>query len=120
MLEFVRIPSNLTTTLGDDAQNQQSQFQCSVRASRVTNFQWTFTSTNHLSTVLSDTPHQLTNEVGSLDTKYSVVSRDYSSELIITDVRLSDTGIYTCIASIGSRISPIESSAFHAVEGKCM
>lgn len=110
----------MTTTLDDDTQQQQSQFHCSVRASRVTNFQWTFAAaTNHegLSS-LNGSPQQISNQVGSLDSKYSVVSSDYSSELIVTDVQFSDTGIYTCIASIGSRISPIESSAFHTVEGK--
>jgi hypothetical protein len=118
VLEFVQVPSNVTTIL--DGQQQLGQFYCSVRASRVTNFQWRFTAVNHgflSNSMHSDSSQQISNQVGSLDIKYSVVSNEYSSELIIADVLFSDAGIYTCIASIGSRVSPIESSAFHTVEG---
>ena len=120
VLEFVQVPSNVTTIL-DDGQQQLSQFHCSVRASRVTNFQWRFTAINHgflSSSIHSDSnSQQISNQVGSLDTRYSVVSSDYSSEFIIANVLFSDAGIYTCIASIGNRVSLIESSAFHTVEG---
>ena len=119
-MEFVQVPSNVTTIL--DGQQQLGQFHCSVRASRVTNFQWRFTAINHgffSSSIHSDSnSQQISNQVGSLDTRYSVVSSDYSSELIITNVSFSDAGIYTCIASIGDTVSPIKSSAFHTVEGK--
>ena len=120
-MEFVQVPSNLTTTIYDDDQQQRGQFHCSVRASRVTNFQWRFTAINHgvlSSSIHSDTSQQISNQVGALDTKYSVVSNDYSSDLIISDILFSDAGVYTCTASIGSRVSPIESSALHTVEGK--
>ena len=60
---------------------------------------------------------QISNEVGSLDPKYSIVSSDYSSVLTIQDVEFSDAGNYTCVASIGDRIDPIRSIAILTVNG---
>ena len=115
MLEFVNVTANITVVLGAPDQ-PISQFQCSVRASRVANFEWQFVSTSHSSST-RPTLQQITNEVGSLDTKYSVVSTDYTSVLTVQDVQFSDAGHYTCIASIGDRISPIMATAIHTVQG---
>lgn len=95
----------------------RSQFHCSVRASRVTNFEWTFSSKSHPSSTQSSL-HQISNELGSVDIKYSVLSTDYASTLTIDDVQFSDAGIYTCIASIGGTLNPIAASAHLIVEGK--
>ena len=62
---------------------------------------------------------QISNEVGSLDPKYSISSSDYSSVLTIQDVEFSDAGNYTCVASIGDRIGPIRSTAILTVHGTC-
>ena len=116
MLEFVSVPSNVTIVLGHPAsQQRQIQFYCSVRASRVTTFEWTFTNTSQFSGM----PHQInqTHEDGSFGAKYLVLSTEYSSSLIIEDVEFSDAGIYTCTASIGSRIGDIEASAYVDIEG---
>ena len=117
MLEFTHIPVSVTVIIGPGAVNlPRTQFRCSVRSSRVTTFEWTFTSTssnpNNPSTL-----RQIANEVGSLDVKYSVVSSDYTSILTIDDVRFSDAGNYTCIASIGDRIKPIASTFVHTIQG---
>ena len=115
MLEFLNVTTNVTVVLGTPSR-ATSQFHCSVRASRIANFEWTFKSSSHASN-LQPTPQQITNEVGALDVRYSVVSADYSSVLTIESVEFSDTGNYTCIASIGDRISPIMSTAVHIVHG---
>lgn len=115
VLEFVNVTTNLTVVLGRPSQ-ATSQFHCSVRASRIANFEWTFKTSSHTSN-LQPTPRQITNEVGALDARYSVVSTDYSSVLTIGSVEFSDAGNYTCIASIGDRISPIMATAIHIVHG---
>lgn len=117
VLEFATIPSNASVILGAQIQQIHSQFHCSVQASRVTNFEWTFSSKSHPSSTQS-TLHQISNELGSVDVKYSVVSTDYASTLTIEGVQFSDAGVYTCIASIGGTLEPIEASAHLIVEGK--
>ena len=97
------------------------QLHCSVRASRVTNFEWTFLGTNLIDSSGIDQlpqPRQITNEAGALDAKFSVVSTDYSSVLTIEDVEFSDAGNYTCIASIGDRINPILGTTIFTVYGQ--
>ena len=83
----------------------------------MTNFEWTFSSKSHPSSTQSSL-HQISNELGSVDVKYSVSSTDYASILTIEGVQFSDAGIYTCIASIDGTLSPIEASAHLIVEGK--
>ena len=117
VLEFLVIPSNVSVILGAQIQQIHRQFQCSVRASRVANFEWTFRSKSHPSSTQSSL-HQISNELGSVDVKYSVSSTDYASTLTIEGIQFSDAGIYTCIASIGGTLSPIEASAQLIVEGK--
>ena len=118
VLEFFNVTTNLTVTVGKTSQIV-SQLHCSVRASRVTNFEWTFSSSmsSHLSSSVQPTNEVINNEVGTFDARYSVVSTDYSSVLTIDNVEFSDAGNYTCIASIGERISPIRATAIHTVEG---
>ena len=115
VLEFVNVTTNLTVVLGTPSQ-VTSQFHCSVRASRIANFEWTFKMSSHTSN-LQTTPRQITNEVGALDARYSVVSTDYSSVLTIGSVEFSDAGNYTCTASIDDRINPIMTTAIHIVHG---
>ena len=115
MLEFVNVTTNLTVVLGTSSR-VTSQFHCSVRASRIANFKWTFKSLSHTSN-LQPTSRQITNEVGALDVRYSVISTDYSSVLTIEAVEFLDAGNYTCTASIGERISPIMATAVHIVHG---
>ena len=116
VLEFTSVPTNIMVVLGMQSQ-LTSQFQCSVRASHITNFNWTFTSTSYSSSSQSTLQQIATSEEGSLNTKYSVISTDYSSVLTIQDVQFSDTGNYTCIASIGDRVSPIATTFIHTVQG---
>ena len=114
-MEFVTVPSNATLVLGHQDGSHQIQFHCSVRASRVTNFEWTFANASHIS---ASAAHQITDAVGSLDAKYLVLSSEYSSSLIVEAVQFSDAGVYTCTASIGDSVSRIQASAFYAIEGK--
>ena len=107
---------NITVVLGVPDQ-PEIRFQCPVWASRVANFEWTFTSASYFPNT-QPTVHQITNKVGALDIKYSVFNDDYSSVLIIEDVQFSDAGTYTCIASIGDRISPITAANFLSVQGR--
>ena len=82
----------------------------------MTNFEWTFSRKSHPSNTQSSLL-QISNELGSVDIKYSVVSTDYASILTIEGVHFSDAGIYTCIASIGGTLNSIEASAHLIVEG---
>lgn len=118
VLEFVSVLSNVTLALGPHTQNLSRQFQCSVRASRATTFQWTFTNTSQFSASEYSLQYQITNAHMELDNKYSILSTDYSSLLTINDIQFSDAGIYTCTASIGSGISPITTSALCVIEGE--
>lgn len=116
VLEFIDFTVNVIAVLAQD--HSVKQLHCSVRASRVTNFEWTFLRTNHSSGIEQlPQPRQITNEVGALDAKFSVVSTDYSSVLTIEGVEFSDAGNYTCIASIGDRISPIMGTTIFTVYG---
>ena len=117
VLEFATVPSNASVILGPQTQQIRSQFHCSVRASHVTNFEWTFSSKSYSSNNQSSL-HRISNELGSVDSKYSVLSTDYTSTLTIDGVLFSDAGVYTCVANIGSSIDPIEASAHLTVEGK--
>ena len=112
--------TNLTVLIGTSSR-PTSQFHCSVHVCRVINFQWIFSSSMSLygSSGIQPIQQPISNEVGSLDPKYSIISSDYSSVLTIQDVEFSDAGNYTCVASIGSnyRISPIRSTAILTVHG---
>jgi hypothetical protein len=79
----------------------------------VTNFEWTFRNKSQSSI----TQYQISNEPGSVDVKYSVLSTDFASTLTIESVGFSDTGVYICIASIGGTLNPVEASAHLVVEG---
>ena len=119
VLEFVTFPFNATVILSDEVPSRQVQFRCSVRASRVAVFQWMYNNTNPLVNTAS-TQQQITNELGSLDVKYSVVNMDFSSTLTVYDVHFTDMGYYTCVASIGRGVSPVEAAAYLSVEGKSL
>ena len=117
-LEFAITPSNSSVILEAKAEQLHAvQFHCSVRASRVTNFEWTFRAKSHPSNDRSSL-HQISDQLGSVDIKYSVLSTDYASTLTIDSVQFSDAGIYTCIASIGGTLIPIEASAHLKIDGK--
>lgn len=113
-LEFLTVPSNVSVILGPQTQQIRSQFHCSVRASRVATFEWTFCNKSQL----SSTQYQISDELGSVDAKYSVASRDYASTLTIEGIQFSDSGVYICHASIGGTVNPVEASAHLLVEGK--
>ena len=104
---------NNTVVLGA-TNHSASQFQCSVRASLVPTFEWTFTGA-------SGSVQQIVNEVGPLDVKYLVGSSDYSSVLTVQNLQFSDAGEYSCIASIGGSNSTIKSANFLNILGeKCI
>lgn len=119
VLEISTFPTNSSVVLRPYTQQNliSSQFHCSVRASRVTNFEWMFCSDSHPSSTQSSL-QEISNELGSIDVRYSVSSTDYASTLTIEGVQFSDAGMYTCIASIGGTLSPIQASAHLIVEGK--
>ena len=80
----------------------------------MTNFEWTFRNKSQS----SSTQYQISNELGSVDSKYSVASTSFASTLTIESILFSDAGVYTCIASIDGTLNPIEASAHLIVEGK--
>lgn len=115
VLEFVNVTTHLTVLIGTPSR-AMSEFHCSVRASRVTNFEWAFERSSLLSSI-QPPRRQISNEVGTLDARYSVLSTDYRSVLTIEGVEFADAGNYTCIASIGNRIDPISATTVHNVYG---
>ena len=96
-------PANTTVVWMGDTLNLQ--FQCNVWSSEIPSILWTFTNMTSKRTL------QLSSAAGSLDPRYLVTfPTQRSSILTITDVRLPNHGLYTCLATTGQLISQASST----------
>ena len=97
------IPGNTTVVLSGE--QHSFQLQCDVQSSEIPIILWTFTSTFSLVTF------QISNAVGSLDSRYSVTfPNQRSSILTINNLYLQNHGMYTCLAIAGSLNSQVSST----------
>ena len=81
------------------------QFQCNVWSSEIPSIIWTFTN------MTSKRIFQISSAAGSLDSRYLVTfPTQWNSILTITDVRLTNHGIYTCLATTGQLSSQASST----------
>ena len=96
-------PANSTAVWMGETLNLQ--FQCNVSSSEIPSILWTFTN------MTSKRTFQLTSAAGTLDSRYLVTfPTQRISILTITDVRLPNHGLYTCLATTGQLSSQASST----------
>ena len=98
MFHFTTIPCNVTAN-----QFSRVKFQCSIRSTLMSTFQWNFTrkgSTEAEMIALSET----------VSAGYSIARGHRSQVLIIPNVQWRHEGVYTCIVS--SENSQIQAEAY--------